>query len=742
VRAAALVLALLVLPALLPGAAAQGSRVWSAASELSLVDGEKVVETRHVTFDGRYYNPTWTVTIPPGATFREARDASGALSGTVSAGKVTVPTRGQGVASYTFTVVFDLKPRAEGPFLSFNATVPGDVDSPTSVKLVLPPDWSLEGWFGWSGSSPDASGVFRRTGGQVVEFLVLAPDAPRPAPARPVVGHGVLREGVASLTATGGRLNLTVTYDTDVYGASWQLPLPEGASLVAASTPYGPMPATVAGGMVSFQTPYKARHHLGARAFSLEFALPAPDSFGGPYRGANLSIAAVEGDNVTLRVALDPALTRVGETVGGGARVGALRYEGDGPLRARVAFLPPVPADSVRFTAGAYVVQAPRALEAAARATAANASDLLPSALGFLGGADVERPFFVAYTDADVFAWEEGFYTHGLDAISIRASELRDAPQDGKAHLVPVATLVHETAHGLLDRAFLDSPDDLSFLHEGVSRLAETHVERHFPNEVVACATSDTPTGSRTSCQRQSARPEPDRAQSFLASVSNGASFDVAWGADTASADARGFLYDWSGLVFHAYERAAGPDALRFAVAEMAAAGFTDDPDKDAETVVSILLSWAPGLTSEQLMYPGAQVSKLGAGQFRACMGDLLPPYYPFEAKENAPATGCGWPTVGTRDAPAPTTNVSPTPTPAPASPVVQPPTRVNTDPIPTPDLLGEPPTGDGGEDGSPIERTGSPTPQPGESAPTPGPSVLVVLMAATVAGLTWRRRD
>jgi hypothetical protein len=733
VRAAALVLALLVVPALLPGALAQGSRVWSAASELSLVDAGKVVETRRITFDGRYYNPTWTVGVPPGGAFREATDASGALSGTVSGGKVTIPTRGQNVASYTFTVVFDLKPRAEAPFLSFNATVPGDVDSPTSVKLSLPPDWSLEGWFGWSGSSPDASGAFRRTGGQVVEFLVLPPGMPDPAPARPVEGHAVLREGVAALTEAGGRLNVTATYDTDVYGATWQLPLPEGATLAAASTPYGPMPATVADGLVSFTTPYKARHHLGARAFSLEFVLPPPDSFGGPYRGTNLSLAAVEGDTVTLRVTLDDALTRVGDTAGGARRVAPLRYEADGPMRARVAFLPPAPADAVRFTSGAYVVQAPRALEATARATAANASDLLPSALAYLGGADVSRPFYVAYTDADVFAWEEGFYTHGLDAISIRASELRAAPQDGKPHLTPVGTLVHETAHGLLDRAFLDSPDDLSLLHEGLSRLAETHVETHFPNEVVSCATS----GGRTSCQRQSARPEPERAQAFLA---GGTPFDVAWGADGASADARGFLYDWSGLVFHAYERAAGPDALRYAVAEMAAASFADDPQQDAATVVSTLLAWAPGLTQDQLLYPGEQVAKLPAGPFRACMGDLLPPAYPFEAKGEPPASGCGWPAVGTRDPPPPPPPRPATPTPPPVA-TTPPPVVPTPDPTPDPpaDPVAETPgaTLDEKAD-APAERTDAPPSQTPSAVPA---APLALLLPATLAAALLARR-
>ena len=729
---AAALLALLVLAALAPTADAAGSRVWSAASEFSLVDEQRVVETRHVTFDGRYYSASWTLTIPTGATFREARDAEGPLQGTVSGGKVTVATRGAGESGYAFAVVFDLRPRAEGPFLAFNASVPGDVDSPTSVKLVLPAAWRLEGWFGWTGTSPDASGVFRRTGGQVVAFLVLPPGSPEVSPSRPVAGRGVLREALAHLTPAGGTLDVTATYDTDVYGSEWRMPVPEGATFRSASTPYGPLPATVSGGTVTLQTPYKFRYHLGARPFTLSFALDPADPFGGPYRQANLSIAAQQGDNVTLSVTLDPSLAHVGDSVGGGVELAPLRYEADGPMRARVAFLPPVPADSVRFQAGAYVVQAPRALETAARATALNASDLLPTALAHLGGGNVARPFFVAYTDEDVFSWEEGFYSHGLDAISIRASELR-AVTDGRPHLTPVGTLVHETAHGLLDRAFLDSPDDLSFLHEGVSRLAETHVERHFPDEVVSCTTS----AQKTSCQRLSARPEPERAQSFLGS----GTFDPAWSADAAPADARGFLYDWSGLVLHAYERAAGPDALRHALEELARVDFTDDPRQDAETVVATLLAWAPGLTRDQLLYPGDHLAALPTGQFRACMGDLLPPPYPFEERGTAPATGCGWPTVTGRPPPPPA-DPAPTTPPAVASPTThEGPTPVNTDPIPTPQLLGGATPGGEDEDDAPVERAGTPDRAPGDAAPTPGPGLPLLLLAAGMAGLALRRR-
>lgn len=734
---AALLAALILLPPLatMP-AEAQGSRVWSVASEARLVDATRVTETRSVTYDARHYSSQWAIHVPPNATFREARDASGPLSARVDGGEVEVTTRGRGVSAYTFSVVFDLAPRQEGPFTGFMVSIGGDYDSPTSLRLVLPAGWTLPGWYAGSGLTPDEDGVFRRVGGQVVDFLALPPDAKDPGPDPRVEGHGVRRDGEARLAATGGFLNLTYTYDTDVYSPVWKVPLGQGVTLLGASSPFGPIPASASGGVVQVTAPYKAGYHLGGRSFTLSLGLPAPEQFGGEYLQANVSVAAAQGDNVSLRISLAPDLVHVGDDGRGVERVGNLSYVGEGPMRVRVAFLPPLPPGQVRFHEGAYVVQAPRALEAAARATAANASELLPRVAGFLGGANLSRPFTVVYTHADVFGWEEGYYTYGLDAISIRASDLANAT-DGRPRLVPVSTLVHETAHGLVDRLFADPPDDLSLLHEGLARLAETHVEAFFPHEVVQCSTQ----GVSTRCQRLSARPELDRLQPFLRS---GAPFDATWSADAIAADARGFAYDYSGLVFHAYEMLAGGDTLRHAVADLADDAYEGaTAAENADHLAATLLRWAPGLSRDGLLHPGRQVAHLPEAEFRACMGDLLPPRYPFEPEARMPSGGCGWPDV-TPLPPPPSDGSDETPEPpappVPATPKPRVPTVNTSEPAPGETPLPPTPIPDDPDD--PIVRAGEPDAAPPGSAPVPLPApALVVLLAGLLALATRSRR-
>lgn len=721
-RRQALLLALFLLPLWLPPAAAATAPATHAEVSLEADGTVRLVEI--VTEGSRHFSPyTWPV--HEGYTFHEARDANGLLSARVEGDFVRIETRGSG-ASYAFQIV-QVAQAGPGPLVRLDAPVAARDGDATSARARVPAGWRIVGWQA-DGLEPDAYGVVRGTGPLRVAYLAARNETPLAAPDTRVSGEVVLREAWANVTRDATLLTLRVTYDTDTFGPEWRFLHPEGATLLGASSPLGPLETTLAGDEVLLDSPYPYGFHLGGQPLTLTWRLAAPKVYGGGFVEADLSIPAASHDLVRLEATLGEGLTHVGDALASGNATGPLSYAARGPLRVEVHALPaPGPGES-RFAEGAFVVQAPGELEGAARAVARNASELLPVAARHVGGDRIDRPFYVLYTRADVFGWEEGFYTNGANAISIRASDLANATAT-KPDLRAVQTLVHEATHGLLDRLMPGDAVDLAFFDEGLSRLSETHVERFFPGEVVVCESNPV----RQSCVVRSARPESGVVE---ARYRDGEAFPVLWDTKLAG-DERGDLYDLSGLVFHAYATRTPPGTLPDAVSAIAAAMRASEDLTEAQRAELVLreLEARSGLARTDILHPGAALA--GSPSFRPCMAFLVAPPYPWETVA-ARGGSCGsfWPIeanstggVGSPVAPAPYADDLVAPTPAPAT--------VWT-PLPAEELdLPEAPPeeqGAGGRETSGAVLDGEP------AAPVPGFGVALALAAAGVA-LTLRRR-
>lgn len=630
VRRQGLLLALLLLPLTMPAASAATGPATDAEVILESDGTVRLVEI--VTEDSRHYSPyNWPV--HKGYTFREARDAAGVLPTRVEGDTIRIETRGRG-ASYSFQVI-QVASAGTGPFVQLDAPVAAREGDATSVRARVPSGWRIVGWQA-SGMEPDAYGVFRGSGPLHVSYLAARNETPVAAPDARVSGDVVLREAWADISREATLLTLRVTYDTDTFGPEWTLLSPDNATLVNASTPLGPLAAATVAGEVELTAPYPFAYHLGAQPFTVTWRLPPPEPFGGGFVESDLSIPAAPQDLVRLEATLASGLTFVGHSLASGNATGPLSFAGRGPLRAEVHALPPPGPGETRFEEGAYVVQAPAELAGAARAVARNASELLPIVARHVGGDRVDRPFFVLYTHADVFQWEEGFYSTGANAITIRASDLANATAT-EPDLRSVQTLVHETTHGLLDRLMPGRGVDLAFFDEGLSRLAETHVERFFPDDIVVCESSRT----RQSCSVRSARPESAIVEERY---TRSLPFPVQWSTATAG-EARGDLYDLSGLVFHAYETRTPPGTLVEAVSAIAATMRASEKLTDAERAELVLstLEARSGLSRDNILHPGRPLA--GTSAFRPCMAFLVAPPYPWETVA-ARGAQCGsfWP--------------------------------------------------------------------------------------------------
>lgn len=691
---------------------------------------------------------TWTITgltntnlelpRPDGATLFDARDADGRA---LTVQNVTLANGDPGVRvsirARPATIRFDLAPALEGAFRIYPAQVAANPTSPVTVSLTLPEGWGLSGYRENDNADPDATGTFRLTGPSYVQYLVADAARPDPGPDARVVGDPVLREGFANLTQEGGTWALVTTYDTDVFGRDWEIYVPEGGRVLRAHTPFGRLDTTPTAIGVKVHTPYPVDFHLGARPFTVEMELPTPAPHGGAFRLTNLSVRAAEGDAVAVLVRAD-GLEVAGARISEGTReVSPLRFEASGPMSAGVAFLPPAAAGHVQLREGIFVVDAPSRLEAAARATAANASALLPRVASFAHDAADARPFLVAYSENEsIFHWEAGFYSNGLNTISIRASTLANAT-DGRPHLEPVGVLLHEATHGLLDRRLPDAPHNMSFLHEGLSRLAETRTEAYFPTypEIISC--SNTTTESR--CNRHSARPD---AESLHERFRAQRAFDAGWSATEVGDAERGDLYDHSGYVLHAYTLRAPSGALPNALAHIARTTFTGDDAADARAVVDILLANAPGTSEGALLQPGREASALPIDEFRFCLGTLAAPGYPWETERTrAPPGGCPASGYGAGDAtlpppPPPEASVEGTPSPTPVVTRVLPKPPTTSTPA---EEIPPPPLGERETGGAVVEPSDAPVVSSPIEIPAAGASLILAL--AGVAALTRRRR-
>ncbi|HET6405598.1 MAG TPA: hypothetical protein VFH78_13225, partial [Candidatus Thermoplasmatota archaeon] len=612
---------LILLLAILPLPTAQASS-WSVDAKVAVTSATSADYTWEIGLT----TPTrLRLPMPDNATFVEARDVDGRkLDASATASEVTVTS-----GSKPFVLRFLLEAQRDGPFSIFPAQVASGSDSPVKVRITLPPGWSLAGYRDSDGRAPDAAGVFDGIGPAYVQYLALEPGYVDEGPAPGVAGRVVRREGVADIAATSATWSLVTTYDTDVYSRSWEVHVPTGATVTAATSAFGPLQTSRDGDVLRVTTPFPVGFGLGARTFTVNMTLPPPNPHGGTFREVNLSVRAADDDDVRIRARLASDLRYAGARVAGGAELAPLEYAGIGPVTVGVAFLPPAAPGHVQFEEGMFVVDAPAALESAARATARHASALLPQVASFVWDERDQRPFFVAYTEADVFGWEEGFYSNGLNTITIRASTL-DKARDGRAHLAPVGVLVHEATHGLIDRRLPEVPHELSFLHEGLARLAETRLELTFPaSEVITC--------DGTACTRHSARPSAQELRTFHEASRL---FDVSWHASAASDGERGFLYDYSGLVLHTFETRAPAGALANALAHVNATTWTDDPARDAETLLGIFLRSTPGTSAPAFLYPGREAVELSDAQFRYCLRGLVAPPYPWE-DERQPPGGC-----------------------------------------------------------------------------------------------------
>jgi len=724
VRLAPLLLALS-LVAFAPSPAAAAGNGVATDMLVDVVDADHVYLEETLTETAQHFSP-WTLPIPDNATVVEAHDAKGFLSNTTNAdGTVTVRTRTAGVSlPYSFTLTF-LRPAEEyGSLLHVLAQASGNPGDESSLHVRLPAGWTLAGVDTQPEVAPDAQGLYVNSGPISGGFAFLPPGVADPGPDPRASGTGLLRAGDAMLTETGGTLTLTLVYDTDVYGQVG-VPVPPGLTVLSASTPFGPLLAAPSGGRLDFHHAYPAHAGLGARPITVSFALPPPTLFGGAFLNATINMAAGQDDNLTLDVHLGPGLTRVSTRTTAAVDSTGLRMSAHEPFVAEIAYLPAAPSGWTRFAVGTtYVVQVPDLLVSKARVVAQNASDLLPQVSAFAGGARIDRPFFLTYAQDEsifgLFTGEEGFYSGGLNAISIRASDL-DNTTATTPDFQAVSTLVHETTHGLVDRMVPEGYGNLSFFQEGLARLAEQHLETRFPDKVVSCHAG--------TCTRLSIRPDPAEVQ---ARYQSGATFPITWSASHAGGDL-GFLYDDSGLVFRAYEERSDPQALGRALITLALRGAGPDDDAEAQAVVDALVKQSPGMTERSLLYPGLSVASLPAKSFEACLGDLARPPFPGEAPGPRPADCGDLPTATTESAdagPVPPHGENftlPSP-PTPVTPTVKPTTGGGPTPVPLP--TDSAPTGE--VPGGQVE----------PSAKVPAPALpLVAALVVGLALLARRRR-
>jgi hypothetical protein len=603
--------------------AARASSAWSVDETITIRDASTEIREWRVHYDPTVYAPRWTLAMPDGATFQGAHGAAGEpLPATASGGNVTITSDGD-----TFFADFQQPLVPDGAFLAAPAGPSAGADSPTSVRYQLAAGWTMAGWDATPGLPAPVNGSWGGTGPFYVEALLLPPGVPDPGPDARLSGtSAVARFAQADVGEAGSLLNVTLVYDTDTYAPTWTIPVPAGTRVLGVTAPLPNLTERMDGqGNLVVQAPYPASHHLGARSFTVEEAV-ALDAFGGGYLRANLSVPASPGDALSLTLHLADGLDGVGARLSG--RVVPLQenYSASGAATLQLAYLAPPPFGDVRFQEGPFVVQAPAAQQDAARDAARQAAVALPDAASFASDRLGDAPLHVLYTDRPVFSWEEGVY-QGFDAISIRASDLG---ANGTANLTAVRTLVHEATHALVDRRLAGAQLPGSFLNEGLSRLAEVHVELQHPDLVLRC----TAAGLSRLCSRDSARVDAAALQAFLRS---GAAFDVGWDAANASDDQRGFLYDYSGFVLLHYERVAPPGALGRALDRLAAGS------ADPESVVQALLAESPGLARGELLYPGRADAGLPADAFAARMGDLVAPPFPTSST----AAGLHVPDVG-----------------------------------------------------------------------------------------------
>lgn len=705
-------LAVLLLVAVVPVPIAGAQSAYSVDASLEPTSLGKATERHRFTYDGG--STRWTLLIPEGATFVRAFDGGGDLASTVSGSDLRVTSR-----SSPFTVLYERPLEAEGPLLRAMVQVASASNSPTTVQAKLPAGWALVGYRATGDLVMDELGVLRDVGPQSVDLLLAPPGVTDPGPDPRMVDDRTVREAIIDVTPTSASLRLTVVYDTDVYSPDWTVAIPTGATFRKVETPWGAVGAVVANGAATFTLPYPAGHHLGPRAFVATMDLAPPVPHGGSFRKVDANVAAGATDRVTVTFALAPGMTPTGILTNQNATATTTTVDATGPVAATLAFLPPAPSGAVRFTTGPFTVEAPASLEVAARAVVRNATEVLPLAAGFAGGANVTRPFFVAYTHEPVFDWEAGFYSPGFNTISIRADSL-DNSTDGRARLEAVSVLVHETTHGLLDRLVQGGPSDLSMFQEGLARLAETNVELAFPDEVFECTRSS----GGESCLRHSSRPDAAELQAFHR---EGRAFDPAWSTKTTTPEERSFLYDYSGLVFHAYEKASPEGALLAALADIARTPGSEDPASAATWVMDALLFASPDLSRSALAYPGREAAGLDPTDFRGCLGDLVAPGFPFDPKPTVPRDGCPVapaPTKEERDAlqrPA-----------TPTAPIV-----VVTPTAPTPKITSPPPS----SPSPPRDVPAGVIESPSAPAPVPGAGVLVAVAAVALAALAARKK-
>src|SRR5581483_1952946 len=363
-----------------------------------------------------------------------------------------------------------------------------------------------------------------------------------------------------------------------------------------------------------------------------------------------------------------------------------------------------------------------------ARAVATEAAALLPQTSAFAGGNRVERPFFLTYSADEslfsLFKGEQGFYTGGMNTITIRAADLANSSAS-RADFSAVSTLVHESTHGLVDRQVPQGYGNLSFFQEGLARLAENHLEKRFPDQVIQC----TP----TTCVRASVRPDPAALQ---ARYKAGTEFPLLWSASSAPEADIGFLYDDSGLIFRAYEERSDAQSLGRALVALAVRGEGPTDQAEADAVVEALLKYSPGMTKEGLLYPGRSITSFSADNFEACFGDLVRPRYPPPFEKPAPPrpTNCGdlpQATTESADAGAPPAKGDNFSLPTPPPPIPKP--VATGDPAPTS------PTAD-----ATSSPTGAPgavqEPAPGGSAPVPSVGVFALVSLVALLAILRRR--
>lgn len=629
------VLVLLLLPMLAPLAvAAEGS--YAVSSTLTLASASSAQESRRITYDSS--GPIqWRFPLPPGGRFDGATDDRGAtLTATVDRGEVSVRTTATG-NDRSFTLRFTVPAREHGPYVIASASVAAAGDSPVRVSASAPDGWALVGARASDGAKRGADGSYSATGPATVDFLFLGNDATDARPEEDVEGEKVLRFARARLLAESTILSMRHVYDTDTYSPNWTIPLPPGARFVSASTSHGEAEATASVGVVRIELPYPSGFGLGAREFDVTIELPPPDAYAGTFLRANVSVPAGALDDVRLALEPDASLTITGIHAPEASVDGPLSLRSEGPITVSVGLAPAPGPGRARIDAGLFIVEADEGDAAAARAVALNATELLATAASFAGGHNQTRPFYVTYTDAPVFAWEEGFYTVGLNTIAIRADDLGPSRGDGRPHLGPVRTLVHEATHGLLDRGLPEGPHNVSFFDEGLARLAETRVERAFAGEVLSCGRE----GGGTRCERDSSRPDAAEVQAFHR---DGREFPAGWSAAGVGDAERAFLYGYSGLVFDAFERRAPGNAVPALLWHMTTLEWTGDASVDGPAIADLMATHAPELTRDEILYPGRELAGRDIDEFYACMGQLVAPAYPFDAHAYAekPDGGCG----------------------------------------------------------------------------------------------------